>query len=60
MWDATKEPGMPDELESMLLDKDVLIWAHNAAFERLILKNVLQDEYSYFSFSVFGCCGASK
>lgn len=39
-WDATKEP-MPKKLRQALEDDDVLIWAFNAQFERVIMNRVL-------------------
>lgn len=40
IWDATSDP-MPDDLREYLLDPEVLIFAFNAPFERLVLKYVL-------------------
>lgn len=40
-WDATADPKMPRDLREALADDDVLIWAFNAQFERLILERVL-------------------
>lgn len=39
-WDATSEP-MPKRLRRALEDDDVLIWAFNAQFERVIMNRVL-------------------
>lgn len=39
-WDATKEP-MPKKLRQALEDDDILIWAFNAQFERVIMNRVL-------------------
>lgn len=39
-WDATKDP-MPKKLRAALEDDDVLIWAFNAQFERVITNRVL-------------------
>lgn len=40
VWEACKGP-MPRELEAALRDPHVLKWAHNAAFERAMLEDVL-------------------
>lgn len=39
-WDATNDP-MPRKLREALDDDDVLIWAFNAQFERVIMNRVL-------------------
>lgn len=39
-WDATVEP-MPKKLRQALEDDDVLIWAFNAQFERVVMNRVL-------------------
>jgi DNA polymerase len=40
-WDVTSGKRMPRELREALEDDDVLIWAFNAQFERVIMNRVL-------------------
>lgn len=44
LWTSIPEPGTvstpPEELEALLRDPNVLVWAHNAAYERLVIRAV--------------------
>jgi len=42
IWDALSDDPMPEDLREHLLDPEVLIFAFNATFERLVLKYVLE------------------
>lgn len=41
IWDATESQHMPPELRAALDDPKMIVCAHNASFERLILRHVL-------------------
>lgn len=42
-WDGRDD--MPEDLRRLLADDDCLVWAHNAAFERLMFWHNLEREY---------------
>ena len=43
VWDATKNPDMPQELQAALLDTNRLVFAHNSNFDRTVLNAVYPD-----------------
>ena len=38
VWDVTSDTPMPEELRQALDDGSVIVWAHNVAFDRTVLK----------------------
>lgn len=48
-WDALRNPKMPAELKDALQDPDVMKWAFNAQFERVITRDVANLKTPYRS-----------
>jgi DNA polymerase bacteriophage-type len=42
LWDAFSEPAMPEELESILQDRTIELVAHNAQFDRNVVRYALR------------------
>jgi DNA polymerase len=41
LWDLTAGQPAPAALQAALADRDAVVWAHNAQFDRVILREVL-------------------